>query len=76
MSPLRESPVMLSRITRQDLKRRMDAREPIAILDTRSEDAWNTSDAQIPGAVRMPPDDVAQHLSEIPRDRLVVTYCT
>ena len=72
----RQNALMLARITPEDLKRRMDAHEPIAVLDTRAEDAWNTSDAQIPGSVRLPPDDVDQHLSEIPRDRLVVTYCS
>lgn len=66
----------LSRITKEDLKRRMDAHEPIAILDTRAVDAWSKSDVQIPGAIRVPPDGVELHLSEIPRDRLVVTYCT
>jgi rhodanese-related sulfurtransferase len=72
----RETALSLYRITPDDLKRRVDAREPIAILDTRAEDAWHESDVQIPGAMRVPPDDVARHLSEIPRDRLVVTYCT
>jgi rhodanese-related sulfurtransferase len=66
----------LARITPDDLKRRMDAHQPIAILDTRAEDAWNESDVQIPGAMRVPPDAVARHLPEIPRDRLAVTYCT
>jgi hypothetical protein len=65
-----------ARITKEDLKRRMDAHEPIAVLDTRSEGAWSKSDLQIPGAIRVPPDDVARHLSEIPRDRIVVPYCT
>jgi rhodanese-related sulfurtransferase len=69
--------LMLSRITKEELKRRMDAHEPMAIVDTRAEDAWNESDVQIPGAVRVPPGEVGQRLPEIiPRDRLVVTYCT
>jgi rhodanese-related sulfurtransferase len=66
----------LARITPDDLKRRLDAHEPVAILDARAADAWHESDVQIPGAMRVPPDDVGQRLSEIPRDRLVVTYCT
>jgi rhodanese-related sulfurtransferase len=72
----RQTALLLSRITPDDLKRRLDAHEPIAILDTRAEDAWRASDVQIPSAMRVPPDDVRQHLSEIPRDRPVVTYCT
>jgi len=66
----------IARITPEDLKRRLDAHEVVAILDTRAEDEWHESDVQIPGAMRVPLDDVARHLSEIPRDRLLVTYCT
>ena len=31
---------------------------------------------KLPGAVRVPADEVDKHLSEIPRDRAVITYCT
>jgi rhodanese-related sulfurtransferase len=72
----RQTALLLSRITPDDLKRRLDAHEPIAILDTRAEDAWRESDVQIPSAMRVPPDDVRRRLSEIPRDRPLVTYCT
>jgi rhodanese-related sulfurtransferase len=65
-----------SRITKEDVKRRLDAGEPIAFVDTRSHDAYSKADAQIPGSIRVPPDAVEQHLDEIPRDRLIVTYCT
>jgi len=64
------------RISIEDLKRRMDARETLAILDSRAPDAWKSSNSQIPGSLRVPPDEVDKHLSEIPRDRLVVPYCT
>jgi rhodanese-related sulfurtransferase len=64
------------RITIEDLKRRMDAHEPLTVLDSRAPDAWKGSDVQIPGSIRVPPDDVDEHLAEIPHDRLVVSYCT
>jgi rhodanese-related sulfurtransferase len=67
---------MVQRITAEDLKRRMDAHEPVAVLDTRAPEVWKNSDVQIPGSIRVPPDEVDKHLSEIPRDRLVVAYCT
>jgi rhodanese-related sulfurtransferase len=66
----------IQRITAQDLKRRMDAHEPLTVLDTRSPEAWKSSDVQIPGSIRVPPDEVARHLAEVPRDRLAVAYCT
>jgi rhodanese-related sulfurtransferase len=64
------------RITIDDLKRRMDAHEPLMLLDSRSAVAWESSDVEIPRSVRVPPDEVDKHLSQIPRDRLVVPYCT
>ena len=64
------------RISREDVKRRMDAGEQIVFLDTRSDDAWRKADAQIPGSRRVPPDAVEQHFDAIPRDRLIVPYCT
>lgn len=66
----------IPRMTVEELKRRMDAHEALAVLDSRSLEAWKSSDVQIPGSVRVPPDEVDKHLAEIPRDRLVVPYCT
>jgi rhodanese-related sulfurtransferase len=64
------------RISIEDVKRRLDAGEHIAFLDTRSAEAWAKSDLQIPGSMRVPPDHIDQHLNEIPRKGLIVTYCT
>jgi rhodanese-related sulfurtransferase len=66
----------IPRISIEDLKRRMDAHEALAVLDSRAADAWKSSESQIPGSIRVPPDEVDKHLSEIPRNRLVVPYCT
>ena len=43
---------------------------------TPSADAWREATAKLPGAVRIPADDVYRHLSEIPRDTKVIAYCT
>lgn len=64
------------RITAEEVKGRLDAGEHLAILDDRAPQAWETSDMQIPGSVRVPPDDLAQHLSDIPKGAAVITYCT
>jgi rhodanese-related sulfurtransferase len=68
--------IVVQRISASELKRQLDAREPIAILDSRSADSWNKSNVQIPGSIRVPPDEVRAHLTNIPRDRMVVAYCT
>lgn len=64
------------RITPDDLKRRMDAGEDFTVIDVRNPQAWAESDTMIPEAIRVPLDDFEQHLSQIPKNRAVVTYCT
>lgn len=64
------------RITPDDLKRRMDAGEEFTVIDVRNPQAWAESDTMIPEAIRVPIDDYEGHLSEIPKSRAVVTYCT
>jgi rhodanese-related sulfurtransferase len=64
------------RVSKEELKRRLDAGEHVVFLDTRSDDAWTKADVQIPGSTRVPPDAVEQHLHKIPREGVIVTYCT
>ena len=64
------------RITIDQLKHRMDAGEDFTIIDVRNPNAWAQSDTMIPEAIRVPLDDFEQHLSQVPKTRPVVTYCT
>lgn len=50
--------------------------QPIAFIDSRNPIAWGSSKLILPGAVRVPIDEVAQHLPELPRDRRLIVYCT
>ena len=65
-----------TRVTVDEVKERMERREPFVFLDTRNPKAWDDADTKLPGAIRVPADEVEQHLTEIPHDRAVVTYCT
>jgi rhodanese-related sulfurtransferase len=64
------------RITVDELKRRMDAGEDFTVIDVRNPQAWGQSDTMIPEAIRVPLDDFERHLSQIPKDRPIVAYCT
>ena len=66
----------VTRVTVDEVRARMDRGEPLAMVDARSADAWSQATSSIPGAIRVPPDEVAAHVQEIPRDRAVITYCT
>lgn len=65
-----------TRITVGEVRARMKKGEPFTFIDSRNPKAWSEADQRIPGAIRVPSDDVASHLSEIPHDRAIVTYCT
>ena len=65
-----------TRITTDEVKERLDRGEEFTFLDTRNPTAWGESDKKLPNAMRVPADQLAQHLNEIPKDRAVITYCT
>ncbi|HET8783205.1 MAG TPA: rhodanese-like domain-containing protein [Pyrinomonadaceae bacterium] len=65
-----------TRITVDEVGERMNRGEPFAFVDTRNPTAWAESDQKLPSAIRVPAEEVEQHLDEIPHDRAVVTYCT
>lgn len=65
-----------TRITVDEVRERMNRGEPFAFVDTRNPTAWAESDQKLPAAVRVPADELEQHLGEIPHDRAVITYCT
>jgi len=68
--------VEATRVTVDEVKERMNRGEQFAFVDTRNPQAWGESDVKLPGALRVPANELEQHLAEIPRDRAVITYCT
>lgn len=65
-----------TRVTVDEVKERMDRGEQFTFVDTRNPKAWAEAGTKLPGAIRVPVDEVDQHVSKIPRDRTVITYCT
>ena len=65
-----------TRVTVDEIRERMDRGEQFAFVDTRNPKAWAEAETKLPGAIRVPADEVEQHLSEMPHDRTVITYCT
>ena len=66
----------VTRVTADEVGERMKRGEQFAFIDTRNPQAWADAETKLPGAIRLPADEVEQHLDEIPRDRAVITYCT
>jgi rhodanese-related sulfurtransferase len=66
----------VTRITVDEVKQRLDRGEEFAFVDTRNPQAWAESDSKLPNALRVPANELDQHLDEIPKDRTLITYCT
>ena len=65
-----------ARLEPEELKRLLDAGEPIYIVDLRHPLELLPDPFVLPGALHLSPETLAARQQEIPRDRDVVLYCT
>ena len=63
-------------ISASEAKRMLDSGAPVIFVDARNPVAWGQASNKLPGAVRIPADEVSEHLGELPSDGTVITYCT
>jgi rhodanese-related sulfurtransferase len=63
-------------LSASEAKQLVDNGEPIVFVDSRNPVAWENSREKLPGAVRIPVDEVRQHLGELPSSAIPITYCT
>ena len=61
------------RITVAEVKQKLDAGEAV-VYDTRAKTAYDIE--HIKGALSMPSNEVATRTGELPKDKLIVFYCT
>ena len=64
------------RITTHELKRKLDAKEDIVIIDNRAGSAWIGSQVKIKGALHIPLQQLLTSLDKLPKDKEIITYCT
>ena len=63
-------------LTATEAKQMFDSGQPVVFVDARNPAAWQSAQEKLPRAVRIPVDEVRQHLDELPRGALPITYCT
>lgn len=68
--------MVVTRVTVDEVIERMNRGEELVFIDSRNPQAWGEADAKLPGAIRVPADEIEQHFDEIPRDHSVIAYCT
>jgi membrane protein DedA with SNARE-associated domain/rhodanese-related sulfurtransferase len=68
--------LVAARLEPEELKRQLDAGEPVYIVDLRHPLELLPDPFTLPGAVHFSPDALAARNHEIPRDRDIVLFCT
>jgi hypothetical protein len=66
----------IPRMTPEEVLDAMRSGERIVFVDARSAQSWASAFEQVPGSIRIPPDDVDRHAGEVPGGATVVAYCT
>lgn len=64
------------RMTKEEFKRKIDAREDLTILDVRNPFDYAASSKKIPGAVRIPLKELESRIGELDKAKEAVAYCT
>jgi NhaP-type Na+/H+ or K+/H+ antiporter len=72
----REEANGVPRISAADLAARLAGAQPPQVLDVRSRGQYDEEDGQIPGSIRILPDQVQAWAARADRGRPVVAYCT
>lgn len=65
-----------SRLTVAEVEDLINRGQPVTFIDSRNPIAWGSSKIKVPGAIRVPIDEVQQYLASLPRDRRLIVYCT
>jgi hypothetical protein len=66
----------IARISPEEVKRKLDAGEPLFIVDLRHPIDLGTDQVKIARALHLPVEQLEHRHAEIPRDREIVLYCT
>lgn len=63
------------RIGVAEAKALVDSGEAV-IVDMVASHVWPSMSRTIRGSIRIPPEEIQDRLSELPRDKTIIAYCT
>lgn len=66
----------IARITPEELKAKLDAGEPVVVIDLRHSVDFEAAPHTVPGALRMAVEEIGERRADIPGDRELVLLCT
>lgn len=65
----------ISRITKEELKTKLDKKEELVIIDVRTDEAYNVNKQKIKGAIHIPLNELEKNINNIPKGKEIITYC-
>ena len=71
-----KQPAEVPMLSVRQLKRKLDLGEDVLIVDVRQPGGYLDYPYAIPGSVSIPPAELPDRYEELPRDKLIVIYCT
>jgi rhodanese-related sulfurtransferase len=63
-------------INPEDARKLLESGERVTFVDARNPVAWGSAKDKLPGAIRIPIDEVDQHIGKLPEGGTLITYCT
>ena len=60
----------------RDVNAKLESGESVYVIDLRHHHDFNALPYKVPGALRVPMEDIEEHHEAIPRDRDIVVYCS
>jgi rhodanese-related sulfurtransferase len=63
-------------VTPSQAKEMLERGDPVVFVDARNPVAWGSSEVKLPGAIRIPAEQVGAHLGHVPTGSTVLAYCT
>jgi hypothetical protein len=66
----------IPRIDAKDIGDAMRRGERVVFVDSRSVKSWDAATEQIPGSIRIAPEDIDRRGAELPAGPITVSYCT
>ena len=61
------------RVTIQELEELVKENKAV-VIDVRTQDSYDAG--HIPGAKLIPAGEIVNHINELPKDKLIITYCS
>jgi rhodanese-related sulfurtransferase len=59
-----------------EVRKKLAAGEKFLFIDTRGPQEWAQSDVKVQGAIHATSNNLDESLSGIPKDKVIVAYCT